>query len=389
MQVYLDNSATTRLDERVFEKMKPYLTEKYGNASSIHFMGEENSLTLLKAKEQIGRILNCDHSNLIFTSGATESNNMVLKGVMRSNKDPEPSSGGGNHILVSAIEHPSILETAKQLKEEGFDVEYIPVDSSGVVDLTQIKKMVRPETLLISVMAVNNEIGTIQPVETIGAFARKKGILFHTDAVQAVPYKTIDIRGWNADFLSLSAHKFNGPKGVGLAYINRRVKIRPFMAGGGQEYGLRSGTHNLPGIVGMAEALRLAYEEQDEIVKKVSELSAYFWKRIQEEIEDVQLNGDLKNRNPNNLNIMFRRIEGEAILMDLSTKGICVSTGSACSSNKLQASNILKAIGLKDNDLNSNIRFTLGKFNTKEEIDYTVGALKETVARLRSFTPLK
>ncbi len=386
MNVYLDNSATTKLDERVFEKMEPYLTEKYGNASSIHFIGEENSLTLIKAKEQVGRILNCDPGNLIFTSGATESNNMVLKGVMRANRDFESRS---NHLLVSSIEHPSVLKTAQQLAEEGFDVEYIPVDSSGVVDLAQVKKMVRPETLLISVMAVNNEIGTIQPVEKIGAFARKKGILFHTDAVQAVPYKTIDIRGWNADFLSLSAHKFNGPKGVGLAYVNRRVKIRPFMAGGGQEYGLRSGTHNLPGIVGMAEALRLAYEEQKAIVKRVSELSAYFWKRIQEEIGDVQLNGSFENRNPNNLNVMFRRIEGEAILMDLSAKGICVSTGSACSSDKLQASNILKAIGLKDNDLNSNIRFTLGKFNTREEIDYTVDCLVETVKRLRGFTPIK
>jgi len=383
MQVYLDNSATTKLDERVFEKMRPYMREKYGNASSIHFMGEENSLVLLKAKEQIGRILNCDHSNLIFTSGATESNNMIIKGAARANREK------GNHILISSIEHPSALRSAQQLEEEGFDVEHIPVSSSGVVDFSRIKEMVKPETLLISVMTVNNEIGTIQPVEKIGAFARKKGIWFHTDAVQAVPYKTIDIRGWNADFLSLSAHKFNGPKGIGLAYINRRVKIKPFMAGGGQEYGLRSGTHNLPGIVGMAEALRLAYEEQEEIVKKVSELTAYFWKRIQEEVEDVQLNGSPENRNPNNLNVMFRRIEGEAILMDLSTKGICVSTGSACSSDKLQASSILKAIGLKDNDLNSNIRFTLGKFNTKEEIDYTVGALKETVERLRSFTPLK
>ena len=383
MEVYLDNAATTKLDKRVFEKMKPYMTEKYGNASSIHFMGQENSLVLIKAKEEIGRILNCDHQNIIFTSGATESNNMIIKGVARANRER------GNHILISSIEHPSALKSAEQLGEEGFEVEYIPVSSSGIIDLSQIKKMVRPETILISVMAINNEIGTIQPVEKIGAFARKKGILFHTDAVQAVPYKTIDIREWNVDFLSLSAHKFNGPKGIGLAYINRRAKIKSFMAGGGQEYGLRSGTHNLPGIVGMAEALRLAYKEQRKTVKKVSELTAYFWKRIREEIEDVKLNGDMKNRNPNNLNVMFRQIEGEAILMDLSTKGICVSTGSACSSDKLETSNVLKAICLNKNNLNSNIRFTLGKFNTKEEIDYTIKALKSTVKRLRSFTPLK
>lgn len=382
MQVYLDNSATTKLDERVFEKMRPYMTEKYGNASSIHFMGQENSLALIKAKEEVGRILNCDYDNIIFTAGATESNNMIIKGVARANRDK------GKHILISSIEHPSALQSAKQLEGEGFEVELIPVDSSGVVDLSQIKEMVKPETILISVMAVNNEIGTIQPIEKIGVFARKKGILFHTDAVQAVPYKTIDIRGWNVDFLSLSAHKFNGPKGVGLAYINRRVKIKPFMAGGGQEYGLRSGTHNLPSIIGMTEALKLAYEEREKTVKKVSELSAYFWKRIQGEIDDVKLNGDTENRTPNNLNIMFRRIEGEAILMDLSTKDICVSTGSACSSDKLKASSILKAIGLEKNDLNSNIRFTLGKFNTKEEIDYTVDCLVDTVKRLRSFTPI-
>ena len=383
MEVYLDNSATTKLDERVFEKMRPYMTEKYGNASSIHFMGQENSLVLIKAKEEVGRILNCDHDNIIFTAGATESNNMIIKGVARANKER------GNHILISSIEHPSVLNPAKQLKEEGFEVEHIPVDSSGIVDLSQIKKMVRPDTILISVMAVNNEIGTIQPVEKIGTFARKRGILFHTDAVQAVPYVNIDIKKWNVDFLSLSAHKFNCPKGVGLAYINRRANITTLIVGGGQEYGLRAGTHNLPGIIGMAEALKLAYQEREKTVKKVSELTVYFWKRIQEEIEDVKLNGDIKNRTYNNLNIMFRRIEGEAILMDLSTKDICVSTGSACSSDKLKASNILKAIGLEKNDLNSNIRFTLGKFNTKEEIDYTVEALKATVKRLRSFTPLK
>ena len=237
------------------------MTDKYGNASSIHFMGQENSLVLIKAKEEIGRILNCDHDNIIFTAGATESNNMIIKGVAQANKDK------GKHILVSSIEHPSVLEPAEQLKKEGFNVELIPVDSSGVVDLGIIKKMVRPETILISVMTVNNEIGTIQPVEKIGAFARKKGILFHTDAVQAVPYLDIDIKKWNVDFLSVSAHKFNGPKGVGLAYINRRAKIDPLITGGGQEYGLRCGTYNIPGIVGMAEALKLAYKE-----KRIQEL---------------------------------------------------------------------------------------------------------------------
>ena len=383
LKVYLDNSATTQLDSRVLKKMEPYLTEKYGNASSIHFMGQENSLTLIKTKEEIGKILNCDHDGVVFTAGATEANNMIIKGVARANKEK------GCHVLISSIEHSSVLKPAEQLKKEGFDVELIPVNSDGLVEINQIKKMVRPETILISIMTVNNEIGTIQPIEKIGAFSRKNKILFHTDAVQSIPYLNIDIRKWNVDFLSLSAHKFNGPKGVGLAYINRKSNIDPLIAGGGQEYGLRGGTYNIPGIVGMSEALKLAYEERDEYIKNVSELTEYLWKRIQNEIDDVHLNGSAGNRTPNNLNIMFGRIEGEAILMDLSTKGICVSTGSACSSDTLKVSDTLKAIGLDKNNLNSNIRFTLGRFNTKKEIDYTVDCLKETVKRLRSFTPIK
>ena len=382
MQIYLDNSATTKLDPRVLEKMKPYLTDDYGNASSIHFMGQKNSLVLIKAKEEIGEILNCEHDDIIFTAGATESNNMIIKGVAHANKDK------GKHILVSSIEHPSVLKPAEQLKSDGFDVELIPVGTNGVVDPETVKKMARKDTILISVMAVNNEIGTVQPVEKIGAFAKKNGMLFHVDAVQAIPYLDVDIRKWNVDFLSLSAHKFYGPKGIGLAYINHKAKITPLVTGGGQEHNLRGGTYNIPGIVGMAEALKLAYKEKSEYLKKVSELSGHLWHRIKNEIDDVHLNGDHLSRTPNNLNIMFKRIEGEAILMDLSVKGICVSTGSACSADNLRASNVLKAIGIKDYDLNSNIRFTLGRFNTKEEMDYTVDCLRDTVRRLRSFTPI-
>jgi len=382
MNVYLDNSATTKLDERVFEKMKPFMRDEYGNASAIHSMGQRNHLVLIKAKEDIAKILHCDKDNIIFTAGATESNNMIIKGVMVGNRKK------GKHILVSSIEHPSVLKPAEQLKAEGFDVELIPVNSAGIVDLEKIKKMVRPDTILISVMAVNNEIGTIQPVEKIGAFAKKNGILFHVDAVQAVPYLNIDIKKWNADFLSLSAHKFYGPKGIGLAYINRKVNVHPVIAGGGQEYGLRGGTYNIPGIVGMVEALKLAYAERDSYIRKVTELKNHLWGRIQKEIDDVYINGDTINRTPNNLNLRIERIEGEAILMDLSVKGVYVSTGSACSAENLRASGVLKAIGLKGELLNSNIRMTLGRFNTKEEMDYTVDCLKDTVKRLRSFTPI-
>jgi cysteine desulfurase len=383
MNVYLDNSATTRLDKRAFEKMKPYITDEYGNASSIHSMGQRNHLVLIKAKEDIAKIINCDKDNIVFTSGATESNSMIIKGVAMANIKK------GNHILVSSIEHPSVLKSAEQLKQKGFEVELIPVGVSGVVDLEQIKKMVKPSTILISVMAVNNEIGTIQPIEKIGAFAKKNNIFFHVDAVQAVPYLIVDIKKWNVDFLSLSAHKFYGPKGVGLAYINRKISLSPIIPGGGQEYGLRGGTYNIPGIVGMAEALKIAYKERDEYIKKVTALKDHLWNRIQKEIDDAYLNGDPVHRTPNNLNLRIERIEGEAMLMDLSVKGVYVSTGSACSAENLRASGVLQAIGLKDELLNSNIRITLGRFNTKEEVDYTVDCLKDTVKRLRSFTPIR
>lgn len=382
MEVYLDNSATTKLDRRVLEKMKPYFSEKYGNASSIHMMGQENSIVLTKCKEEIAKLINGDPKSIIFTGCATEANNLIIKGVAEKNKEK------GKHILISAIEHPSVKKPAEYLKNNGFDVELIPVNSEGIVELDQIKKMIKPETILISVMTVNNEIGSIQPIREIASLAKKNNILFHTDAVQAVPYIDLDVKGQGIDFLSLSAHKFNGPLGIGLAYLADKRSVAPLIHGGGQEYNVRGGTYNIPGIVGMTEAMKLAYAEKDEYINRVSELTQYLWKRIQEEIDEVSLNGSAEHRTPNNLNILFRRIEGEAILMDLSTKGICVSTGSACSAENLRASSVLSEIGLKDNDLNSNIRFTLSKFNSKEEMDYTVDCLVETVERLRSFTPI-
>ncbi len=390
--VYLDNSATTKLDPRVLEKMKPYFDSKYGNASSIHAMGQENHIVLTKCKEEIAKLINGNPESIIFTGSATEANNMIIKGVAEKNKESysaKATETPGKHILISTIEHPSVKKSAEYLKSQGFDIELIPVNSDGLVELDQVKKMIKPETILISVMTINNEIGTIQPIKQIAEFAKKNNILFHTDAVQAVPYVDLDVKGWGVDFLSLSAHKFNGPLGVGIAYLADRRSVTPLIHGGGQEYGVRGGTYNIPGIVGMTEALKLAYAEKDEYINQVSDLTQYLWKRIQEEIDDVSLNGSTEHRTPNNLNILFKRIEGEAILMDLSVKGINVSTGSACSAENLRPSSVLSKIGLEDNDLNSNIRFTLGKFNTKEEIDYTVDSLVETVRRLRSFTPIK
>jgi cysteine desulfurase len=383
MKVYLDNAATTKIDPRVLKKMNGYFTAHYGNASAIHFMGQENDLKIRDCKEKIARIFNGLGENIIFTSGATEANNFIIKGVMRANSDK------GKHLLVSAIEHTCVMQSARELSAEGFEVEYIPVGGDGLIKLEVLEKMIRKDTVLVSVMAVNNEIGVIQDLEKISRLVHDKDALFHTDAVQAVPYLKIDLKKLNIDYLSISAHKFYGPLGAGLCFINPKVKIKPLIVGGGQENGRRAGTYNLPGIVGLTEALLLAYQERAGYLKKVKPLRDYLWRRIQKEIPEVEINGSLKQRTPNNLNVMFKRIEGEAILMDLSFKGICVSTGSACSAQNLKVSATLKALGIPEKYLNSNIRFSLGKYNTKKEIDYTVKCLKETVARLRKFTPIK
>ncbi len=383
MKVYLDNSATTKIDKRVLQKMIPYYLKNYANASSIHFMGQDNDLKIVECKKEIAKITNGKFENIVFTSTATEANNFIIKGVMRANKDK------GTHFLISAIEHPCVLSSARELLDEGFTFDYIPVNSKGIVDLEALKKKIKPETILISVMAVNNEIGTIQPLEEIGKISKAKGIFFHTDAVQAVPYLKINIKKWQVDFLSLSAHKFYGPQGVALAYINKDIKIKPLIVGGGQEDGYRSGTYNMAGIIGLTEALKLAYKERLNYLKRVKTLRDYFWREIKKNIKDVSLNGDYKNRTANNLNIMFKGIEGESILIDLSVAGICVSTGSACSAQNLKVSSVITAMGIDSEYMNSNVRFTLGHYTTKKEIDYTIKKLIKTAERLRTFTPIK
>ncbi len=383
MKVYLDNAATTKIDKRVLQRMMPYYLKNYGNASSIHFMGQNNDLKIVECKKEIAEIINGEPNDIIFTSTATEANNFIIKGVMRANRNK------GKHFLISAIEHPCVLSSARELLDEGFTFDYIPVDNKGIVDLKALKKKIKPETILISVMAVNNEIGTIQPLEEIGKISKAKGIFFHTDAVQAIPYLKIDIKKWQVDFLSISAHKFYGPQGVALAYINKDIKINPLIVGGGQEDGYRSGTYNMAGIVGLTEALKLAYKERLGYLKRVKTLRDYFWREIKKNIKDISLNGDYKNRTPNNLNIMFKGIEGESILIDLSMAGICVSTGSACSAQNLKVSSVITAMGINPEYMNSNVRFTLGRYTTKKEIDYTIKKLTKTVERLRTFTPIK
>lgn len=384
MEVYLDNAATTKPDSRVVDKMLNYLREDYGNASSIHFKGEKTHNDQEIARNEIARILNCDHKNIVFTSSATESNNMIIKGVARANK------AKGNHVLISSIEHPCVLNAAEQLKKDGFEVEHIQVGPDGIIDLELLEKAIRPDTVLVSIMAVNNEIGVIQDVKAIAKLVHDKGSFYHVDAVQSVPYLNIDIKDWNVDFLSLSGHKFYGPKGVGIAYINKNIKIEPLVVGGGQEFGFRSSTYNTPGIMGIAEALKLAYgEERKGNLDRIRELRDHLLSRIQNEIPDIFINGSLEKRTPNNLNVGFKGVEGEAILVDLSSKGICVSTGSACGAANLKASHVLSGIGVSGYFIHSNIRFSLGKYNTKEEIDYTVDCLKDTIARLRQFSAVK
>lgn len=383
MNIYLDNASTTRLDTKVLAKIKPYLANEYGNASSIHFMGQKANLALEEAREAVAQVLHADSREIVFTSGASEANNFIIKGIMKANTPK------GKHLIVSAIEHPCVMQSARALVKEGFELDLAPVDKDGLVDLGALEKLIRPDTVLVSIMAVNNEIGTIQDIKKISELVHAKGAYFHSDIVQAIPYLKIDVKKMGLDFASLSGHKFHGPKGVGVAYINKSIKIDPLIIGGEQEEGLRAGTYNLPGVIGLAEALKLAYTDREKNIQKVKELRDYLWQRIKKEIPDVRLNGHLKHRSPANLNVMFRRIEGEAILIDLSMKGICVSTGSACSAHNLKTSYVLQAIGLTEDELNSNIRFSIGKFNTKIEIDKTVDALKKTVERLRKFTPIK
>lgn len=383
MPIYLDNAATTKLDQRVLKAMMPYLANNYGNASSIHSLGQKNNLVLEQARREIAKILGGEAAGFIFTSGASESNNFILRGIMRANQSK------GKHLLVSAIEHPSVYQTARSLQKEGYEVDFIPVKNDGQIDLIALKKLLRSDTILVSVMAVNNEIGSVQDLKAIAKIVHASGAYFHSDIVQAIPYLKIDLQKMGIDLASLSAHKFYGPKGVGLAYVRPGLKIEPLISGGEQENAWRAGTYNLPGIIGLAEALKIAYRERAAYLPKVKKLRDYFWQRLQKEIPDIKLNGNLKKRSENNLNIRFGKIEGEAILMDLSTQGIYVSTGSACSAHNLKSSYVLSSIGLADYDLNSNIRFSLGRYNTKKEIDFTVAALKKTVKRLRAFSPVK
>ena len=380
--IYVDNGATTKTDEEVIKAMLPYLSESYGNPSSIYKLGRENKKAVEEARDKVAKVLNCEPNEIYFTAGGSESDNTAIKGIAYQYRDK------GNHIITSKIEHPAVLETCKKLEKEGFEVSYIGVDENGMLNLEELKKEIRPTTTLITVMFANNEIGTIEPIEEIGKIAKENDIIFHTDAVQAVGNVEIDVKKLNIDSLSLSGHKFYGPKGIGALYVRKGIKFDKFINGGHQERNKRAGTENVPGIVGLGKAIELAYESLEEHNQKIKELRDYYVEQVEERIPYIKINGDKERRLPGNSNISFRFIEGEGLLLNLDLKGICASSGSACTSGSLDPSHVLLAIGLPHEIAHGSLRVSIGKYNTKEEIDYLVENLVEIVERLREMSPL-
>lgn len=380
--IYLDNAATTQVYPEVLEAMLPYFTEYYGNPSSIYSFAGEANKAVTKARETLAEMIHAKTEEIYFTGGGSESDNWALKATAEAYQEK------GKHIITTKIEHHAILRTCEYLEKKGFEVTYINVDEYGCVKLDELEKAIRPDTILISVMTANNEIGTIQPVEEIGQIARKHGVLFHTDAVQAFGHMELDVDKMNVDMLSASGHKINGPKGIGLLYIQKGVKIRSFLHGGAQERSRRAGTHNVPGIVGFAKAAELAKASMEERIAYETELRDHLIERTLREIPYSRLNGDREKRLPNNANFCFQYIEGESLLILLDQKGICGSSGSACTSGSLDPSHVLLAIGLPHEIAHGSLRLTLSEKTTKEDIDVTVDALKEIVDRLRSMSPL-
>ena len=379
--IYLDNAATTKVNKKVLESMMPYFSEIYCNPSAAYSFSAKGRIAIEEARNHAAKLIGSSDMEIYFTSGGSESDNWAIKAVAES------FSGKGKHIITTKIEHHAVLHTCEYLERHGFDITYLNVDSDGKVRLDELKKSIREDTILISVMTANNEIGTIQPVAEIGKIAHEKGILFHTDAVQAYGHIPINVDEMNIDLLSASGHKFNGPKGVGIMYIRKGVKIRSFIHGGSQERGRRAGTYNVPGIAGLGTAAKLAMENMAKRAEKEKELRDYFIDRISAEIPYTVLNGHREDRLPNNINFCFRFVEGESVLIMLDQAGICASSGSACTSGAIDPSHVLRAIGLSDEMAHESLRLTLSYENTKEEIDTVVGELKRIVERLRGMSP--
>ena len=381
-RIYMDNGATTRVTEPVFEAMQPYFCEIYGNPSSAHNFGYVSRHAIDAAREQVAKAINADVNEIYFTGCGTESDNWAVRGAAYENVKK------GRHIITTAIEHHAILHTCAQLEKEGFEVTYLPVDEYGFVTPEQLDAAIRPDTTLVSIMTANNEIGTIEPIAELAAVCKKHGVLFHTDAVQAIGSVKIDVKAMQIDMLSMSGHKFHAPKGIGVLYIRKGVRLQQFMNGGAQERNRRAGTENLASIVGIGKAIELATADIDAHNAKLSAIRDHMIERILKEIPYTRLNGHPTTRLPGNVNVCFRFIEGESLLMLLDAKGIAGSSGSACTSGSLDPSHVLLAIGLPHEIAHGSLRLSLSEENTMEEADYVVDALVEIVSRLRSMSPL-
>lgn len=382
--IYMDYHATTPVDPRVLEAMLPYFTTVFGNAASRnHQFGWDAEQSVERSREQLADLIGASAKEIIFTSGATESNNLAIKGVAEFYKDK------GNHIITSTLEHKAVLDTCRGLERRGYEVTYLPVDTSGVVDPDAVKKAITDKTILISIMYANNEIGTVNPVREIGTLAKERGVIFHSDAVQGAGKIPLNVEEMKIDLLSLTAHKMYGPKGVGALYVRRkgpRVRLAPIIDGGGHERGMRSGTLNVPGIVGFGKAAEICKAEMASEAKRLRALRDRLWKGIQERLDYVFLNGDYERRLPGNLNCSFAYVEGESLLMAL--KDIAISSGSACTSASLEPSYVLRALGVGEELAHTSMRFGLGRFNTEEEVDYVIDLVEEKVKRLREMSPL-
>lgn len=400
-KVYLDNASTTPINPKVFEVMLPYLKDNYGNPSSLHSLGRISKNSIENSRNKISKVINCEPSEIIFTSGGTEANNLAIFGIARANKKH------GKHIIVSSIEHKSILDACKVLEKEGFEISYLDVDKNGLIILDDLKKKIREDTILVSVMYANNEIGTIQSLKKIRKIIDEFKIknsqsesmlsptpctlypVFHVDACQAVGALSIAVKNLGVDVMTVSASKIYGPKGAGFLYVNKRIKIEPVIVGGGQESGRRSGTENVASIVGFTEAIIISEKKREREKERLTLLRDYFILQIREKIKGVTVNGGMKNRLPNNINISLRGVEGESLLLMLDDKGVYCSTGSACSSMSLEPSYVLLKIGLPLDLAHCSIRFTLGRYTKKSDIDYTVKVLVSSVDKIRNMSSIK
>ena len=381
-KIYMDNGATTKPDSEVVSAMLPYYNEHFGNASSLHSFGQEAADALDRARQQVANLVGAQPEEIIFTSGGTESDNLALKGIAYLKKN------AGKHIITSVIEHPAILNTCKNLQDDGFRVTYVPVDDQGLIDPAAVEDAITDDTILVSIMHGNNEIGTIQPIKEISKIAHDRGVLMHTDAVQSVGKIAVNVNDLDVDMLSISAHKIHGPKGVGALYVRKGTRLESLVKGGGHEFGKRAGTENIPGIVGLAKAAELAGQRLDDDASHVTKLRDAAITKILGSISESYLNGHPTQRLPNNVHLRFSYVEGESLLMMLDMKGVAVSTGSACSSKSLEPSHVLTALGIPPEQIHGSLRITFGRENTMDEVDYVVESLVGIVEKLRAMSPI-